>query len=205
MRDLLIPMLPTDGPCRIKWDDYDKDYSDLPPQVLKAHSLMEAKKEYSNMLDYGERRRNGTEVISEDARLRDRHLRLKRLGVPHWTPVYEDATKSIKESQSRWIGLEDVRRLSGIGEPNDLGSTRQAFRADLEIQDKVSESGQFLLIYICTTSKRARLCHLVLPLVKQTASDLLLEQRRCLDKKLGLEGEVLVSNSSICFNFFLKI
>jgi hypothetical protein len=39
----------------IAWDDYEKDYSDLPPEVLEKHRIQEAIGEEAKQLDYKER------------------------------------------------------------------------------------------------------------------------------------------------------
>ena len=43
------------GAPEIAWDDYEKDYSDLPPPVLAAHAAVEAEKEAVRQLEAGEK------------------------------------------------------------------------------------------------------------------------------------------------------
>ena len=43
------------GQCEIAWDDYEKDYSDLPPQILARHHALEARNEASRQLETAEK------------------------------------------------------------------------------------------------------------------------------------------------------
>jgi len=48
------PRLFKDGP-EIAWDDYEKDYSDLPAQVMAEHAALEGAKEVTRQLEAGEK------------------------------------------------------------------------------------------------------------------------------------------------------
>jgi hypothetical protein len=48
------PKLFKDGP-EIAWDDYEKDYSDLPAQVMAEHAALEGAKEVTRQLEAGEK------------------------------------------------------------------------------------------------------------------------------------------------------
>lgn len=39
----------------IAWDDYEKDYSDLPPEILARHQVQEAISESRNNLEHQEK------------------------------------------------------------------------------------------------------------------------------------------------------
>lgn len=45
------PKLFADGP-EIAWDDYEKDYSDLPKPILQAHAALEAEKDSVRHLEH---------------------------------------------------------------------------------------------------------------------------------------------------------
>jgi len=48
------PKLFKDGP-EIAWDDYEKDYSDLPAHVMAEHAVLEGAKEATRQLEAGEK------------------------------------------------------------------------------------------------------------------------------------------------------
>lgn len=48
------PRLFAAGP-EIAWDDYEKDYSDLPKPILNAHAALEAEKESVRQLEFSEK------------------------------------------------------------------------------------------------------------------------------------------------------
>lgn len=48
------PKLFAGGP-EIAWDDYEKDYSDLPAPILAEHAAVEAKKEAARQLEAAEK------------------------------------------------------------------------------------------------------------------------------------------------------
>jgi len=60
----------------IAWDDYEKDYSDLPAPVLAAHMALEAKDAVAKALEAPEKRSRDTAAERDDARRRARQERL---------------------------------------------------------------------------------------------------------------------------------
>jgi hypothetical protein len=63
----------------ISWDDYEKDYSDLPPEVLARHRLGEEGKEGERRVEGGERGRREALQEADDLRKRARQARLAEL------------------------------------------------------------------------------------------------------------------------------
>ena len=63
----------------IAWDDFDKDYSDLPHEILARHRRIEAEREHQSQLDQAER--NVREALTErdECRKRARQERLHEL------------------------------------------------------------------------------------------------------------------------------
>lgn len=49
------PKLFHGGP-EIAWDDYEKDYTDLPAPILEAHAAVEAEREVNRQIEAGDRR-----------------------------------------------------------------------------------------------------------------------------------------------------
>lgn len=62
--------------CEIQWDDYEKDYSDLPDPIMKQHANNEEQSKLLNNLEYKERMKR--EALQEGDELRKR-LRQERL------------------------------------------------------------------------------------------------------------------------------
>jgi len=65
--------------CEIKWDDYDKDYSDLPAPVMEDHLLMEHAKEQTRQIEYKESDERDDANERNDARKRNRQERLAEM------------------------------------------------------------------------------------------------------------------------------
>ena len=61
---------------RIAWDDYDKDYSDLPDQVKRMHLLAEAKNDRTNRLQQAEKTKREALEERDAVRKRARQERL---------------------------------------------------------------------------------------------------------------------------------
>ena len=65
-----------DAHTEIAWDDYEKDYSDLPEEVLTKYRLSEASKEADRRLENSERKARETIQSTDDVRKRRRQERL---------------------------------------------------------------------------------------------------------------------------------
>ena len=63
------PKLFTDGP-EIAWDDYSKDYSDLPQPILNAHAVLEAEKDSVRQIEDKAKTEATRLQVSLDFRLR---------------------------------------------------------------------------------------------------------------------------------------
>lgn len=63
----------------IAWDDYEKDYSDLPEEVLEKHRLREAIKDSEKQVEQGDEKRRDRIQAAEDMRKRKRQERLQVL------------------------------------------------------------------------------------------------------------------------------
>jgi hypothetical protein len=73
------PRLFKHHPCEIAWDDYEKDYSDLPEEVLERHRLGEAVKDDERRVEGVERGRRERLERGDDERKRRRQERLRVL------------------------------------------------------------------------------------------------------------------------------
>ena len=62
--------------AEIAWDDYEKDYSDLPEPVLRTHLQLEAKESCTQRLESAENRVRDAAAERDDARRRMRQERL---------------------------------------------------------------------------------------------------------------------------------
>lgn len=60
----------------IAWDDYEKDYSDLPEAVMRDHALLEYKGAVTNRLEAAQKRERESAGERDDARRRARQERL---------------------------------------------------------------------------------------------------------------------------------
>ncbi|KAK9824173.1 hypothetical protein WJX72_008288 [[Myrmecia] bisecta] len=65
--------------CDIQWDDYEKDYSDLPPHVLDRHNAAEAIKDVERTREAEEKAVREALQERDDARVRNRQERLHQL------------------------------------------------------------------------------------------------------------------------------
>jgi tetratricopeptide (TPR) repeat protein len=63
----------------ISWDDYEKDYSDLPEEVLTRHYIREAQKEESKQIEYVDESRRKRLRNSNDTRKKSRMWALEEL------------------------------------------------------------------------------------------------------------------------------
>jgi hypothetical protein len=63
----------------IAWDDYEKDYSDLPAEVMERHRIKEAQKEETRQLESKDERRRKRLNAEDDRRKRNRMQRLGAL------------------------------------------------------------------------------------------------------------------------------
>lgn len=72
------PRLFSGGPT-VEWDDYEKDYSDLPAPVLAAHRAAEAIKDVDRKLEASEKTYREKLQEADDLRKRTRQARLKEL------------------------------------------------------------------------------------------------------------------------------
>jgi tetratricopeptide (TPR) repeat protein len=68
-----------EGHADIAWDDYEKDYSDLPEQVLAKHRLTEGVREDGRRLENAERGTRELLQEADDKRKRKRQERLREL------------------------------------------------------------------------------------------------------------------------------
>lgn len=62
--------------AEIAWDDYEKDYSDLPEPIMRTHLQLEAKDACARRLENAEKRTRETASERDDARRRARQERL---------------------------------------------------------------------------------------------------------------------------------
>lgn len=64
------------GHTEIEWDDYEKDYSDLPEEVLMKYRISEASKDAEKQLENAERKSRASIQSADDRRKRRRQARL---------------------------------------------------------------------------------------------------------------------------------
>ena len=62
--------------AEIAWDDYEKDYSDLPAEVMREHAAMEYKDDVVRRLEGGQKGWHEQATERDDARKRSRQERL---------------------------------------------------------------------------------------------------------------------------------
>ena len=65
--------------CEIQWDDYEKDYSDLPPEIMQLHAKSEEQSKLLNNLEYKERLKKEHLQECDDMRKRLRQERLHEM------------------------------------------------------------------------------------------------------------------------------
>jgi hypothetical protein len=65
--------------CEIQWDDYEKDYSDLPPEIMQLHAKNEEQSKLLNNLEYKERLKKEHLQECDDMRKRLRQERLHEM------------------------------------------------------------------------------------------------------------------------------
>lgn len=63
----------------IAWDDYEKDYSDLPEEVLERHRIREAQKDEVKQIESKDEKRRKRLSQADDKRKKNRMLELQRL------------------------------------------------------------------------------------------------------------------------------
>ncbi|KAL0049465.1 hypothetical protein WJX82_003033 [Trebouxia sp. C0006] len=63
----------------IQWDDYDKDYSDLPLQIMRKHACQEALQDAERQTENGEKQERARLQDQDDRRKQTRQARLKAL------------------------------------------------------------------------------------------------------------------------------
>jgi hypothetical protein len=82
----------------VAWDDYEKDYSDLPEEVLDRHRKTEAVREGERASEIKERGEREAVQEADDARKRARQERLAALrsGVLRsWTKLHKGETGAL--------------------------------------------------------------------------------------------------------------
>ncbi|DBA90606.1 TPA: hypothetical protein ACH3X1_003839 [Trebouxia sp. C0004] len=65
----------------IQWDDYDKDYSDLPLQIMRKHACQEALQDAERQIENEEKQERARLQDQDDKRKQTRQARLKALRV----------------------------------------------------------------------------------------------------------------------------
>lgn len=68
-----------EGHTEIAWDDYEKDYSDLPEEVLERHHISEAKREEQKQVERIDEKRRKRLTQADDTRKRNRMQALAAL------------------------------------------------------------------------------------------------------------------------------
>ena len=115
----------------IQWDDYDKDYSDIPREVREHHARQEAIGERPKHLEWNDKQVKEKEHFREDIRKREKFLRLERLGAGHWSYVHYDPLapiydgRSDKQRKSVWLpGVPPGEREGEYYSPNACPSDK---------------------------------------------------------------------------------
>ena len=62
--------------CEIQWDDYEKDYSDLPPEIMRQYAKNEEQSKMLNNVEYKERLKKEHLQECDERRRRSRQERL---------------------------------------------------------------------------------------------------------------------------------
>ncbi len=113
----------------IAWDDYEKDYSDLPEPVLRAHHLIEAKEASARQVEGAEKRERAGANERDDVRRRTRQERLHVLrgGKPlSWVELdrLNPAVDDMPQLPATREGalLETVRQAAGARQAAVLAS-----------------------------------------------------------------------------------
>ena len=106
----------------IQWDDYDKDYSDIPTEVREHHARQEAKSEEVRRIERSDEHLREKECEREDVRKREKFLRLERLGAGHWSYVHYDPLAPLydgrTDKQRKPVWLPGAPPGEGGGEYN---------------------------------------------------------------------------------------
>lgn len=63
----------------IAWDDYEKDYSDLPEEVLERHKIREAQRDATKQIETKDEKRRKRLFEADDTRKKNRMLHLEKL------------------------------------------------------------------------------------------------------------------------------
>ena len=63
----------------IAWDDYEKDYSDLPEEVLERHRIREAQKEEVKQIESKDEKRRKRLSQADDMRKKNRMIELQNI------------------------------------------------------------------------------------------------------------------------------
>lgn len=117
----------------IAWDDYEKDYSDLPEPIMRSHLQLEAKDACARRLESAEKRTRETASERDDTRRRARHERLHVLrgGAPlSWVeldrlnPAVDDMPEMPVTREAAM--LEAVRSEAGLRQAAVLASATAA-------------------------------------------------------------------------------
>ena len=67
----------------IQWDDYEKDYSDLPDPIMRQYQKNELQTKVLNQIEYDERMRNEALQERDELRKRQRQERLHEMKTGH--------------------------------------------------------------------------------------------------------------------------
>ena len=96
----------------IKWDDYDKDYSDLPQEIKKRHAFREAQHEVIRNLEHFDKTWKDNSDEQEEFRMKNKELRLAALGAGHWSHEWYDILKPDYLRTPTWIPAKVAPRYS---------------------------------------------------------------------------------------------
>eukprot|EP00958_Prasinococcus_capsulatus_P018088 scaffold2088_cov399-Prasinococcus_capsulatus_cf.AAC.56 len=99
----------------IKWDDYDKDYSDLPSDIRRIHDVREAKMDEVRALEHKEKTWKDNSDEQEEFRMKYKELRLAALGAGYWSHEWYDVLKTDDLRTPTWIPPKIVARYGAAG------------------------------------------------------------------------------------------
>jgi len=98
--------------CKIAFDDYDKDYSDLPAPIMNTHLAFEFSKQSEKLIEFEETKERELSQAKDDIRKRERQ---ERLNVLRGGGAYKSWVRLERESPSN-NPLQEGKKKPGGGD-----------------------------------------------------------------------------------------
>ena len=98
--------------CKIAFDDYDKDYSDLPAPIMNTHLAFEFSKQSEKLIEFEETKERESSQAKDDIRKRERQ---ERLNVLRGGGAYKSWVRLERESPSN-NPLQEGKKKPGGGD-----------------------------------------------------------------------------------------